>query len=57
MLILSRKKEERIRIGENITIVVTRIDSDGRKVSLGIEAPREMVILREELVSKNTSTI
>ena len=37
VLVLSRKVEERIRIGDEITIVVTRISKD--KVRLGVDAP------------------
>jgi carbon storage regulator len=48
MLVLSRKEGERIRIGEDISIVVLGIDSGGQ-VKLGIEAPRSTRILREEI--------
>jgi carbon storage regulator len=47
VLVLSRKVEERIRIGDEITIVVTRISKD--KVRLGIDAPRGMQVHREEV--------
>ena len=47
MLILSRKPEERILIGDDIVVTVVKI---GQKiVRIGIEAPKDMVILREEL--------
>jgi len=50
MLILSRKKDERIVIpSHGIEIVVTRIEQD--KVRIGIEADRDVVILREELLT------
>ncbi len=47
MLILSRKKGESIRIGEDIEIFVTEVKGD--KVRLGISAPDEMKISRAEL--------
>lgn len=48
MLVLSRKLGERIRIGENIEIVINRVS--GNRVTLGIEAPPEVRILRGEIV-------
>lgn len=48
MLILSRKKEESIIIGDNIEIKILDIDG-GSRVSIGIEAPKEIEILRKEL--------
>ncbi len=47
MLVLSRKETQRIRLGDDIVITVVRIGGD--KVRLGIEAPREMLVLRDEL--------
>ena len=47
MLVLARKCSESILIGGNIKITVVRIDSDS--VRIGIEAPPNVVILREEL--------
>lgn len=47
MLVLSRKKNERILIGKNI--VVTVIDIRGDKVRLGIQAPNEWSVHREEV--------
>jgi carbon storage regulator len=48
MLVLSRKLSERIRIGQDIWITVIEIDR--HKIRLGIEAPRETAIFREELL-------
>jgi carbon storage regulator len=48
MLVLSRKKNERIHIGGGVVITVVRVDGD--KVRLGIDAPKEISVLREELI-------
>lgn len=50
MLVLSRHKEERILIGEDIEIVV--VDIRGDKVRLGIRAPKDVPIFREEIYDK-----
>ena len=47
MLVLSRKVGERILIGDQIAITVVRVSGGG--VRLGIEAPPELPIVREEL--------
>lgn len=47
MLVLSRKETQRIRLGESIVITVVRVAGD--KVRLGIEAPKDMLVLRDEL--------
>jgi carbon storage regulator len=47
MLVLARKPSERILIGPDIVITVVRTSKDS--VRLGIEAPRDVTILREEL--------
>lgn len=47
MLVLSRKESERIRLGDSIVLTVVRVSGD--KVRLGIEAPADLVVLREEL--------
>ena len=47
MLVLSRKVGQRIMIGDNITILVSRIS--GKRVTLGLEAPKEVHIRRAEL--------
>ena len=47
MLILTRKEGETILIGENISIKVVEIR--GRQVRLGIDAPADILVLREEM--------
>ncbi len=47
MLVLTRKTEEQIRIGNDITISIVRVK--GNTVRVGIEAPREIRVVRGEL--------
>jgi carbon storage regulator len=47
VLILSRKVGEGIMIGDNIEIRITRIDAD--TVRIGIEAPRQIGVYRDEV--------
>jgi carbon storage regulator CsrA len=47
MLVLTRKIGQRISIGDNITVVVTK--TAGNRVTLGIEAPKDVRIVRGEL--------
>jgi len=47
MLVLSRKVGQRIMIGDNITILISRVS--GKRVTLGLEAPKEIRIRRAEL--------
>jgi carbon storage regulator CsrA len=47
MLVLSRKIGERVQIGNNITLVVKSVS--GHRVTLGLEVPRSVRILRSEL--------
>jgi carbon storage regulator len=51
MLVLSRKLGEKIRIGDSICITV--VDIDRGKIRLGIEAPREVPVFRQELLPAN----
>jgi len=53
MLVLSRKLGEKICIGENICITV--VDIDRGKIRLGIEAPREVPVFRQELLPNKPS--
>lgn len=50
MLKLSRKVSERIIIGNDITITITEIH--GGRVCIGVEAPKDVKILRGELNDK-----
>jgi len=54
MLILSRKSNESIFIGNNIRITIASIR--GRTVRIGIEAPEDVTIFREELCSEPSIT-
>ena len=47
MLVVSRKKNEAIKLGDDITLFV--VDIRGDKVRLGIEAPIEMPVHRQEV--------
>ena len=47
MLVLSRKSTESIHIGDSV--VVTVLEIRGNKVHIGIEAPKEIRVLRSEL--------
>lgn len=55
MLVLSRKKDEAILLktsnNEDIRITVVKIDNKN-KVRIGIEAPREVTVVRSELITK-----
>jgi carbon storage regulator len=48
MLVLTRKLDQRIVIGENISVTILEIR--GNQIRLGIEAPKEIPIKREELL-------
>jgi carbon storage regulator len=47
MLVLTRKQAEQIQIGENVVITILRVK--GQSVRIGIEAPREVRVMRAEL--------
>jgi carbon storage regulator CsrA len=50
MLVLTRKTKQQIQIGPNVTITILQIK--GQAVRVGIEAPREVCVLRNELAEK-----
>ena len=55
MLVLSRKEGERISIGDNITLIVSKVS--GNRVTIGIEAPRDVKVVRGELQLQKTSEL
>ena len=54
MLVLSRREGETIRIGEDITVTVTKIR--GSQIKIGIDAPRNIRIGRGDKWIENKST-
>ncbi len=54
MLVLTRKVGERIQIGPNVVVTVTEVA--GGQVRLGIDAPKEVAIVRGELVEEVLET-
>lgn len=50
MLVLTRRLGEAINIGEDITITI--VDIDGKQVKLGVIAPRDVEIFREEVYDR-----
>jgi len=52
MLVLSRKVGERIQLGDQITVTLVKIQ--GNTVRIGIEAPPNMAVVREELTKRAT---
>jgi carbon storage regulator len=51
MLVLSRRERQRIKLGDSIIVTVVRVSGD--KVRLGIEAPSDVLVLRDELEPAN----
>lgn len=52
MLLLSRRAQEQIMIGDDICITICSINNYGHTVRVGIEAPEDIIILRKELYDK-----
>lgn len=50
MLVLSRKKNESIMIGDDIEIIITDLSEE--KVKIGIKAPKNLRIFRKELIEE-----
>lgn len=55
MLALHRKERERTRIGNDI--IVTVIAIKGNRVVIGIDAPKEVLILREEVYQRDLNEL
>jgi carbon storage regulator len=53
MLILTRRPTQTVTIGNDITVTVLEIR--GRQVRIGVTAPRDIAVLREEIVEKVTA--
>lgn len=51
MLVLSRKVNEKVMIGTDITITIVKIDRN--QVRIGIEAPGHVPVYREEILPAN----
>ena len=47
MLVLCRREQQRVRLGKDIVVTVIRVSGD--KVRLGIQAPPDVLVLRDEL--------
>jgi len=50
MLVLTRKREQSIIIGDNVEVMVLGVSGD--KVRLGITAPREVEVFRKEVIAE-----
>jgi len=55
MLVLSRKQNERIRVGDSVVVTVVRVSGD--KVRIGIEAPPNVRVLRDELEDESIGSV
>lgn len=53
MLVLSRKETQRIRLGDSIVVTIVKISGD--KVRVGIDAPADVLVLRDELEVRSTA--
>ena len=53
MLVLSRKLGEKIVIGENITVTIVKIDRN--QIRIGIEAPQDVPVYREEIAPQRVN--
>ncbi len=54
MLVLTRKADQKIRIGSDVVVTVITVREG--QVSIGIEAPKDIEIVREELLDRKKKT-
>jgi carbon storage regulator len=54
MLILTRTEGEKITIGDDITVMLVGVN--GNQIKIGIDAPREVRVMREELLHREPAT-
>ena len=55
MLVLSRKKNEKIQLGDSIRVTIIKVSGD--KVRIGIQAPDDTTVLREELAFESKDIV
>lgn len=55
MLVLSRKLGEKIVIGDNITVTIVKIDRN--QIRIGIEAPQDVPVYREEIAPQRVARV
>jgi len=55
MLVLSRKQNERIRVGDSVVVTVVRVSGD--RVRIGIQAPPNVRVLRDELEAEGMGDV
>lgn len=51
MLVISRHVNEAIKIGDDITVTIIKASDENSLIHIGIDAPREVKIYREEIFS------
>ena len=56
MLVLTRRVDESIRIGDNIRITVVKIKGT-QQICVGVDAPRDVPVLRQELLVERAEVI
>ena len=54
MLVLSRKLGQRFKVGQEVRVTIVKIDRNS--VRIGIEAPGDVTVYREEIVPEETDT-
>jgi carbon storage regulator len=57
MLVLTRRTREVVMIGEDIQVMVLDIDLDGERVRLGLTAPSELKIQRQEMAVATSNPV